>query len=52
MLAGLEVIETLITHHVDTPRGLTVAFFTDEEGARFAPDMLGSLVYVGGMPVE
>jgi N-carbamoyl-L-amino-acid hydrolase len=29
-----------------------VGFFTDEEGARFAPDMLGSLVYVGGMPVE
>ena len=23
-----------------------------EEGARFAPDMLGSLVYVGGMPLE
>ena len=28
-------------------RPLAVAFFTDEEGARFAPDMLGSLVYVG-----
>ena len=27
---------------------MQVAFFTDEEGARFAPDMLGSLVYVGG----
>ena len=52
VLAGLEVIETLITHDVDTPRGVTVAFFTDEEGARFPPDMLGSLVYVGGMSVE
>jgi N-carbamoyl-L-amino-acid hydrolase len=29
-----------------------VAFFTDEEGSRFAPDMLGSLVYAGGMPLE
>jgi len=29
-----------------------VAFFTDEEGSRFAPDMLGSLVYVGGLPLE
>jgi N-carbamoyl-L-amino-acid hydrolase len=29
-----------------------VAFFTDEEGARFPPDMLGSLVFVGGMAVE
>jgi len=52
VLAGLEVIETLISHGIDTARGLTVAFFTDEEGARFAPDMLGSLVYVGGMPIE
>ena len=52
VLAGLEVIETLIGHDVQTPRGITVAFFTDEEGARFPPDMLGSLVFVGGMPIE
>ena len=35
-----------------TRRPLAVAFFTDEEGARFAPDMLGSLVYVGGLALE
>jgi N-carbamoyl-L-amino-acid hydrolase len=52
VLAGLEVIETLIRSDVATKRGITVAFFTDEEGARFAPDMLGSLVYVGGLGVE
>lgn len=52
VLAGLEVIETLIDHDVQTDRGVTVAFFTDEEGARFPPDMLGSLVYVGGMGIE
>ena len=52
VLAGLEVLETLAQHGVGTPRGVTVAFFTDEEGARFPPDMLGSLVYVGGMGVE
>ncbi|MDJ0767299.1 MAG: Zn-dependent hydrolase [Ilumatobacter sp.] len=52
VIAGLEVIETLITHDVTTERGVTVAFFTDEEGARFPPDMLGSLVYVGGLGVE
>ncbi|HRE03548.1 MAG TPA: Zn-dependent hydrolase, partial [Ilumatobacteraceae bacterium] len=52
VLAGLEVIETLIQHDVRTPRGVQVAFFTDEEGARFAPDMLGSLVYVGGLALE
>lgn len=52
VLAGLEVLETLIRHEVATTRPIAVAFFTDEEGSRFAPDMLGSLVYVGGMPVE
>ncbi len=52
VFAGLEVIETLITNGITPRRGVTVAFFTDEEGARFAPDMLGSLVYVGGLALE
>jgi N-carbamoyl-L-amino-acid hydrolase len=30
---------------------LVVAAFTDEEGARFHPDMAGSLAYVGGLPL-
>ena len=37
---------------VELGRPLAVGFFTDEEGARFPPDMLGSLVYAGGMTVE
>ena len=52
VLAGLEVVETLETLGIRTRRPISVAFFTDEEGARFAPDMLGSLVYVGGMALE
>ena len=52
VLAGLEVVEVLEQHGVTTPRSLQVAFFTDEEGSRFAPDMLGSLVYVGGLALE
>lgn len=52
VLAGLEIVETLKTHGLTPKRPLAVAFFSDEEGARFAPDMLGSLVYVGGMPLE
>lgn len=52
VLGGLEVIETIIEAGVTLRRALTVAFFTDEEGSRFAPDMLGSLVYVGGMALE
>jgi len=52
VLAGLEVIESVMSSGVQLPRPLAVAFFTDEEGARFPPDMLGSLVYAGGMAVE
>lgn len=52
VLAGLEVIETLAERGVRLRRGVSVAFFTNEEGARFAPDMLGSLVYVGGLGLE
>ena len=52
VIAGLEVIETCQTHGFTPSRPLAVGVFTDEEGARFAPDMLGSLVYVGGMTTE
>lgn len=52
VLAGLEVIETCQHAGYQPSRPLAVAFFTNEEGARFAPDMLGSLVYVGGLPLE
>lgn len=51
VLAGLEVIQTLNLAQVTTRRALAVAFFTNEEGARFNPDMMGSLVYVGGLPL-
>jgi N-carbamoyl-L-amino-acid hydrolase len=52
VLAGLEIVETLAQHDIVTRRPIQVAFFTDEEGSRFAPDMLGSLVFVGGLAVE
>jgi beta-ureidopropionase / N-carbamoyl-L-amino-acid hydrolase len=52
VLSGLEVMETLNDAGLVTRRPLAVAFFTDEEGSRFAPDMLGSLVYAGGLAVE
>jgi len=52
VLAGLELVHTLNDAGVETDRPLAVAVFTDEEGARFQPDMLGSLVYAGGMGVE
>ena len=52
VLAALEVIETCQKSGITPPRPLAVGIFTDEEGARFAPDMLGSLVYVGGLALE
>lgn len=52
VLAGLEAIETIIAAGVELRRPVAVAFFTNEEGARFAPDMFGSLVFVGGLPLE
>jgi N-carbamoyl-L-amino-acid hydrolase len=52
VIAGLEVIQTCQESGITPSRPFQVAFFTDEEGARFAPDMLGSLVYAGGMTTE
>lgn len=52
VLAGLEVIETLAERNIVTDRPMAVAFFTNEEGSRFPPDMMGSLCYVGGLTVE
>ena len=52
VLGGLEVIETLADDGMQTRHPVAVAFFTNEEGSRFAPDMMGSLAFVGGMSVE
>lgn len=52
VLAGLEVIETLNDAGIDTRHPLAVGFFTNEEGARFAPDMLGSGVHQGALDLE
>lgn len=51
VLAGLEVIATLNDAGIETEHPLAVAFFTNEEGARFAPDMMGSLVFTGKLPL-
>ena len=52
VLSGLEVIETLKAAGYAPARPIAVAAFTNEEGVRYAPDMMGSLVYAGGLPVE
>lgn len=52
VLAGLEVTATLNDRDLVTRRPLAVAFFSNEEGSRVAPDMMGSLVYAGGLSLE
>ena len=52
VLAGLEVIQTLNDLAITTQRPITVASFTNEEGARFAPDMLGSAVHQGSLSLH
>lgn len=52
VLAGLEVVAALRDANRRTKRPIAVAFFTNEEGARFAPDMMGSLVFQGDMPLD
>lgn len=52
VLAGLEVVAALNAGGIVTEHPVTVAAFTNEEGARFQPDMLGSLVHVGGLPLD
>lgn len=52
VLGALEVVNTLNDHGIKTQRPIEIAFFTDEEGARFGTDMLGSAVAVGRMPLE
>jgi len=47
VLAGLEVIRTLNDNNVSTERSIEVVVWTNEEGARFSPAMLGSGVWAG-----
>lgn len=45
VLAALEVVQTLIEKKVKLNHSLVVANYTNEEGVRFFPDMMGSLAH-------
>jgi N-carbamoyl-L-amino-acid hydrolase len=49
VLAGLEVLRTLADADIVTEAPLEVVVWTNEEGARFAPAMVGSGVWAGEM---
>ena len=52
VLGALEVIETLNEAGVCTVLPVGVVAFANEEGARFMPDMMGSLVFRGDLSVD
>src|SRR6185312_9733737 len=47
VLAGLEVVRTLNDHDIATEGPLEVVVWTNEEGSRFVPVMMGSGVFCG-----
>lgn len=52
VLAGLEVVRTLNDHAIATRRSIVVVNWTNEEGARFAPGLIGSAVYAGSEDLD
>ena len=52
VLAGLEVIRTLNDHGIETDAPIEVIFWTNEEGSRFVPVMMGSGVFAGAFSLE
>jgi N-carbamoyl-L-amino-acid hydrolase len=52
VLAGLEVVRTLNDRGIKTRAPIEVAFWTNEEGSRFVPVMMGSGVFCGAFTLE
>ncbi len=52
MLAGIEVVRTLNDHGIQTEAPIEVAFWTNEEGSRFVPVMMGSGVFAKAFTLE
>lgn len=52
VLAGLEVVRTLNDLKIRTQAPIEVAFWTNEEGSRFVPVMMGSGVFCGAFSLE
>ena len=52
VLAGLEVIRSLDDQGIQTRKPLEIAVWTNEEGARFTPAMLGSAVFTGTLALD
>ena len=52
VLAGLEVVRTLNDANIQTEAAIEVAWWTNEEGSRFVPVMMGSGVFAQAFTLE
>jgi beta-ureidopropionase / N-carbamoyl-L-amino-acid hydrolase len=52
VLAGIEVVRTLNDHGIQTEAPIEVSVWTNEEGSRFVPVMMGSGVFAGAFTLE
>lgn len=52
VLAGIEVLRTLADHNIQTEAPIEVVAWTNEEGSRFVPVMMGSGVFAGAFSLE
>jgi N-carbamoyl-L-amino-acid hydrolase len=52
VMAGLEVIRTLNDHKHQTDAPIELVVWTNEEGSRFSPAMMGSGAYAGIFPLD
>ncbi|AHG63811.1 Zn-dependent hydrolase [Advenella mimigardefordensis] len=52
VLSGLAVVRAFREANKQPNRPITIAAFTNEEGVRYQPDMMGSLVCAGGLSID
>jgi beta-ureidopropionase / N-carbamoyl-L-amino-acid hydrolase len=52
VLAALEVVRTLNDNGIETDKPIEIVVWTNEEGARFTPAMLGSAAFTGAMSLD
>lgn len=52
VLAGLELMRTIAESEVELRRPLEIVSWTNEEGARFSPPMMGSGAFVGTLDLD
>ncbi|MCY0385890.1 Zn-dependent hydrolase [Robbsia sp. Bb-Pol-6] len=52
VLAALEAVRTMNDAGIQTQKPIEIVVWTNEEGARFTPAMLGSAAFTGAMPLE